>query len=503
MNKTPFKRVSTLLLAALMLLPAATACGKDDADVGTDTTTAAPAVADTTAAPETESPYDENGYLKDSLPDDLEFGDYTFHILGWKTAQKDFFADEVTGDMVSDALYERNSVVEDRLKVKITAEFVDGDNSNQSNFVQHASTAVLAGDACEYDLIGAYSMCGGTMATQGLILDLHTLDYLDFSKPWWSASLIEMSEINDKLFFATGDLANSFIHNLYFLMVNKDMLRDLGLDDPRVMVKDNTWTTDAFFAMTKDAYQDVDGTPGSSSGDKFGYISYNQVHMDCFIAASGIRMADEDKDGVLHLTDEFIGEKTHQLVEKINTWLWDSGDCSYDTKNGYNNIKNGNALFSAVAGSTVSGLRDVDWEYGIVPYPKAEAAQSQYYTNLGFAYTNFCIPINAKDANMSAAVLECMNAEAHRSSAPVLFEQSLKSRYANDELDGEMYDIIKGNIYVDANRVFSSSFVWADSAVAIFRNALTGNSSSYMSNIAAKKDSINGILANISASFGS
>ena len=63
-------------------------------------------------------------------------------------------------------------------------------------------------------------------------------------------------------------------------------------------------------------------------------------------------------------------------------------------------------------------------------------------------------------------------------------------------------NIIKGNIYVDANRVFSSSFVWADSAVAIFRNALTGNSKSYLSNIAAKKDSINAILANISNSIG-
>lgn len=502
MNKFRFNHMTALLLAALMLLPAVTACAADDPGPDAPSTTAADAAAATTIAPETESPYDENGYLKDSLPD-LDFDGYEFNILGWKTSQKDFFADEVTGDMVSDALYERNAVVEDRLKVKITAEFIDGDNKYQSSFVQHAANAVLAGAQCEYDLIGAYSMCGGTLATQGAILDLHTLDYLDFSKPWWSTSLIEMSEINDKLYFATGDLANSFIYNLYFLMVNKDMLRDLGLEDPRVKVQNNTWTMDEFFSMTKNAYQDIDGTPGSSSGDKFGYINYGQVHMDCFIAAAGIRMAAENKDGVLQLTEAFTGEKTHQLVEKINTWLWNSGDCTYDTKNGYTNIKSGNALFAAVAGSTVGGLRDVDWEYGIVPYPKADAAQEQYFTNLGFAYTNFCIPVNATNANMSAAVLECMNAEAHRSSAPVLFEQSLKSRYANDELDGEMYDIIKGNIYVDANRVFSSSFVWADSAVAIFRNSITKNSSSYMSDIAAKKDSINGILATISDSFGS
>lgn len=498
MNHLSNKRILALLTAALMLLPAVTACAKENPGTDTPGTTVAPVV---TTAPETESPYDENGYLKDSLPSDLDFGDREFHVLGWKTSQDDFYSEEATGDLVSDALYERNARVGDRLKVKITAEFIDGDNKNQSAYVQHAANSVLAGAQNEYDLFSAYSMCGGTLATQGHLLDLHTLDYLDFTKPWWSASLIEMSEIDDKLFFATGDLANSFIYNLYFLMVNKNMLTDLNLEDPRAKVKNNTWTMDEFFSMTKNAYQDIDGTPGSSAGDKFGYINYGQVHMDCFIAAAGIRMAAENKDGIIQLTDEFTGEKTHNLVEKINTWLWDSGDCTYDTKNGYNNIKSGNALFAAVAGSTVKGLRDVDWEYGIVPYPKADAKQAQYYTNLGFAYSNFCVPINAADANMSAAVLECMNAEAHRSSAPVLFEQSLKYRYANDELDGEMYDIIKGNIYVDANRVFSSSFVWADSAVAIFRNSITGNSSTYMSNIAAKKDSINGILANISNSI--
>lgn len=500
MNHSQSKKIIAFLLAALMLLPAASACAKEDAGTPGGDTTAADAA--TTTAVETESPYDEKGYLKDSLPD-LNFGDYQFNILSWNSGYtNDFFVDQVTGDMISDAVYERNAVVEDRLHVKISTEFINGDNKNQSSFVQSVSNAIMAGGTCEYDLIGAYSMCAGTLAAQGLLDDLYSLDYLDFEKPWWSASLIEMSTMNDKLYFVTGDLANSFIYNLYFLMVNKDMLKDLGLADPRVKVQDGTWTLDEFFAMTKNAYQDIDGTPGVSSEDKFGFISYGQVHMDCFIAAAGIRMAAENSDGVLQLTEAFTGEKTHALIEKVNAWLWNSGDCTYDTKNGYANIKNGNALFAAVAGSTVNGLRDVDWEYGIVPYPKADAEQEQYYTNLGFAYTNFCIPLNAKDANMSAAVLECMNAQAHRSSAPVLFEQSLKSRYANDALDGKMYDIIKGNIYVDANRVYSSSFVWADSAVAIFRNSLTGNKNTWISDIAAKKDSINGILASISASMG-
>ena len=107
MNRNWCKKTISATLAALMLLPMA-ACGSDPVGETADTT-AAPDLAVTTTIPETESPYDEKGYLKDSLPDDLNFGGEEIHILGWKTSKKDFFSDEVTGDMVSDALYESNS----------------------------------------------------------------------------------------------------------------------------------------------------------------------------------------------------------------------------------------------------------------------------------------------------------------------------------------------------------------------------------------------------------
>ena len=500
-------RVLALLLAMLTLFPAMIACADqtDTTDNPSDTTAAvnngdAGDAVVTTAAPETTSPYDANGYLKDTLSPDLNFNNYEFNILGWNTSLPDFYVELDTGDTVVDTIYFRNLAVEDRLGITLSANFINGDNSNQTPFVEHAMAAILAGGDCEYDMIGCYSMCGGTLATRSALTDLATLDHLNFDMPWWSDSLIELSTINDKLFFVSGDAANSLIYNLYFLIYNHNLGKSLGLSDPRLLVQEGTWTIDKMMEMTANTYVDL-GTTGPSVEDTYGYVNYGQVHMDCFIAASGIRMSAPNANGVIQLTEDFMGEKTHALITKLNSWIWESGDCWYNTSGGYSVITDNRALFGAVAGSTITGLRDKDMSYGIVPYPKMYADQEQYYTNLGFAYTNFCIPTSAHDANMSAAVLEALGSESHRSSAPALFENCMKSRWAADNLDGQMYDIIKGNLYIDSTRIFSSSFTWASGAVALFRNSLTGNDSNWTAKIKGASRNINKVFESISESL--
>ena len=447
-----------------------------------------------------DSLYDEDGYLKDRLDPDLDFKGETFDILGWNSGyDSDFYVELSSGDTVSDAVYSRNLVVQDRMKVTLKTNFIDGNNATQDEWVATAMQSVYGGS--KYDMFGCYSMCAGTLYVQGGIQSLSALPHLDFEMPWWSASLIEMSELNGELYFLTGDLSNAFLYNLYFLIYNKDMVAAEALDDPRQLVLDGTWTNEAMMEMTRGIWVDNDGVPGLTTGDRVGFASYGQVHMDCFLAATGIPMAAENSEGVFELTEEFTGNTVQELIETLNEWLWDSGDCLYRVTSGdtaYNTIKSGYALFGAVAGSTIKAFRDENWEYGVLPYPKLNAGQESYYTNLGFAYSNFCVPLNAAAPDMSAAVLECMASESYRSSAPTLFEDCMKSRWsAGDEVDSQMFDIIKGNIYVDVNRIFSSRFIWRQGSIALFRYSLTDNDDNWISKIEGEREYINGILADI------
>ena len=116
------KRIIALLLMGLMIAPSAVSCssGSENAADETDNTAAANPAPDASPAdetPETDGNLDANGYLKDDLPE-LDFGGQQVAVLYWSDVENaEFDVEELTGEIVNDAIYQRNIDVEDRLKV--------------------------------------------------------------------------------------------------------------------------------------------------------------------------------------------------------------------------------------------------------------------------------------------------------------------------------------------------------------------------------------------------
>lgn len=497
------KKFLAITLVLLMILPTVISCSKlpfFNKETESSGENDSNATSDVTES-DTDDLYDSKGYLKDSLPE-LDYGGYEFDILGWDGYSNDFWVEDTTEDVIVSSLYNRNKAVEARLKVKINATFIPGNYANQSEFVAYVINTAFAGGDNEFDLVGSYSMCGGSLAMNGMITNLYELDYLDFEKPWWSDSLIEGSKIGDKLYFATGDLANSYIYALHFLAVNLNMLETLKLDDPRQMVKDGTWTLEKMIEMTKGVGSEQDQEEGKTAGDIYGYSYYSGVEADAWMAASGMRMSEKNANGVMQLSEDFLGNKTHTLITRVATQRHNTNDW-YD-KADKAVFNGGKALFGGVAGEAMPVLNKVAFKYGVLPYPKVTSEQDGYYSLLGFTYTNFSIPTNVSDPDMSAAVLECMNSQAYRSSAPTLYEMVFKSRFSTSPLDAEMYDYIRAGAYTDSTRifhsVFESSYGWKGTPTGIFRTAINGNSSTWMSDVEEIKYGINMMLTNISTS---
>ena len=150
------KRTLAMILAALMLSTTLIACS-DDAGTTTDTT-ATPSIADTTVPSETADPTrDENGYLLDSLPADLNFEGAEIGILNWNSEQPEFEIEEITGDIVNDAIFTRNEQVQKRLNVKLAFTEQKGDNSNRAAFLQFAQKSYQAGEKA-YDIVPTSAM---------------------------------------------------------------------------------------------------------------------------------------------------------------------------------------------------------------------------------------------------------------------------------------------------------------------------------------------------------
>ena len=498
------KKGLALLLALLMLMAMTVGCSKKE-DAG-DENINEQLSADVSASEdvsETEDLYDKNGYLKDELPE-LDYGGYEFNMLGWSGDHKDDFwiAEPSVTSVVETAMYNKNKTVEERLNVKLEASYVAGNYGKQSEFVSYVTNTAYSGSDNAFDLICAYSMCGATLAMNGITCNLYDLEYLDFDKPWWPKKIIEKSEMGGALYFASGDAANSYLYALNIMAVNMDMIDDLELEDPREMVKKGTWTLDAMMEMTKDVGADVDGVTGKTEGDIYGYSYYSIVQNDYWLAAAGIPISEENSQGVLTLTEDFLGEKVHTLLTTLAAQF--KGNDWYHTHKA-SIFVDGRSLFGGVAIDWLDNVNDkATFKYGVLPLPKVQAEQEDYYSLLGFNYTNFSVPTNAKDPDMSSAVLECMASESYRYSTPVIFETVIKSRFSSSALDLEMFDIIRNGAYVDATRLFHGvmepSLGWRGTPTGLFRSSVTDlkDNSTWISDVEGIKYSINQMLANIS-----
>ena len=249
--KTAVKRIAWMLALAL-LLPGCSAGTQPREDAGR-TEVAVPTVPDVPVEAETEDPYE-----KDSLPDDLDFGGQTLRIGLYSTQGAAVAPEEETGDILNDAVFQRNARVTERLNVKIelsphTCEWPD--------YRQLVLNAITAGTG-DYDAWHLWQYDFANTVSQNYWLDLQDAPYLDYAKPWWATDYMEEMGIDGKAkYFLLGDVNYGFLANAGCIFFNKSLTEQYGIpaDDIYQMVLEGEWTFENFREIAKKIYTDVNG----------------------------------------------------------------------------------------------------------------------------------------------------------------------------------------------------------------------------------------------------
>lgn len=474
--KTTLTRLLTVLLALSMLaaLPGMLiSCGNGDSGTVTTTTTTASGAGDV-ITPGTEDAYDANGYLKDSLDPSLSFAGKTINVLYWEDQEhEEFQSDSITGDLVGDAIYTRNQAVEERLGITFNFIPTKGNASNIAAYTTVVNNSVNAGDRA-YNIVAAHSMTMGNVASKALLYNLTDCDYLDWEKPWWPAGLIDQATINGKLYFCSGDISANLIYMMYVTFFNKDLLNDFRLEDPYKLVDEGKWTIDKMFEMCSGVYNDLNSNGQKDIGDLYGQYTYT-LHLDAFLTGSNIIMVNTNGEE-LSFSPEFLGEKTLGLQEKVRNFFMNTSDGYLLTVNSsvHQYFSQGLSLFWNDRCRQAITFSDKDISYGIIPVPKYDEAQKNHVTVIGNPFTPYGIPCDAseEDANMAAAVLECMASESYRNVSPALYETALKLKYSQDDVASRMFDIAKSTVAFDLGRIFSSAL---GSPAGKWQSAISGN----------------------------
>lgn len=418
-------------------------------------------------------------YETDDLPDSLDYDNYEFTILCDMGQYPKSFADTYTGDVINSAIYTRKSVVEDRLNISIEVERRAGAYDGMTEFTQ-----VLYMAGSEYDLVLAYNLTPATMAIQGLLYDMNQTAYLnEFSKPWWSATLLQNVTVNDRVFFTADNSSWNNLRNMLGVFVDKDLFAannpDISIDDLYDMVENKQWTMAKMFELIDDTYRDT-ATPGEvTADDTFGLCTANNVWNEAWFFAAGFTCLGKDEqdnwsfsignEDVINFIDWF---KSKFYDGSNNSFKWDASQ--------YAMFKERRVQFYVSALSMVE--QQLEQPFAVLPMPMYDATtQDGYITHFSNTYDMYGIPAQSSDPDRSSAVLECLASEAYRRIAPAYFEVYLKTRNASDNRLADMYDIIRAGIVFDMGVLFGELFVAGDNPIYFVRRTLNG----YVDNLGA------------------
>lgn len=439
------KRISAIAL--ILAMAALTACGTQSG-AQNETQASTGTSADTTS---TETAV--------TLPDyKLDLGGEDFKILyfdpvkswGWSSnIPSDVSVEEQTGDILADAIYARNSEIEEMYNVKIV-----GISANTD--IHTVLEKSVMSNSAEYDAAFLIQQGMSKSVTSGILAQLD--DILDFENPWWDENSLNGLSLCGKTYAIAGDI--TFMDKLISIGVffNKNMAADFNLGDIYQLVIDKKWTFDEMLTMCRLVSADLDNNGTYDENDRISFSGQNDAAYE-LLQSAGERFCTLDKDGIPFMSND--SERAVSVMMKIYEFMGDKS-LYYNRQERGKSVtevvelfKSNHSLFIMRPLQTLFELRNMDADFGIIPTPMMDSTQTQYYTSIGFTGSPVVtIPVDAKSVENSAKVLDTLAAESYLSVNSAFYDVVLGTKLTRDDNSTENLDIILKNRIYDPGCIF-------------------------------------------------
>lgn len=503
--KKDFISIISFILALVTLTLCFGACADNGA--GADETTAAdvnatPVGTDADTAPvETEPPKDEWGrpYVASPTAEGTKLDDgtvITVLMRDGETWNRELYAESESGDMLNDEIYKRNLKLEEDLN--FTFEFIKSPSKEDS---QRTIVAEFeSGGASGIDLAANYAYYSTNAALRDCYANLHTIETMDVSHPWWNDTYVNAATINDQLYFIVGDLNLSVVDRSLAIYYNQTLANDYQLPNLYDVVLDGQWTIDLLLQYTKDTWVDTNQSGSIDLPDKIGIISIlGSEAFDGFLSAFGIDILKQNDAGELEII--WDTEKVSNAIDYQITLFHNNNGAFLHSNHSElcNKFTNNESLFWLytiyASSSTNQALRSMDSSYGLLPIPKYDLNQQNYYTTAQDAYSIMSVLATSKHLKEVGIVFEEWNYRSYMDILPVYCEVIMKTRYLNDVESGMIFDLILDSIKFDTGMVYGSEIdSIATSTRSIVKNGNNTFASTYKVQQRAYKNKLKQLL---------
>ena len=436
MTKSTMIKLICLCLALVTVLACFAACGEPQTGTPTDTgsgdpsatgdpsNTGNPSVSDDPSASDGQTTSVEEGLY---LPAQKNYNNYEFkmYAASQNTQSMGHYCHaEGAEDVINNALYERELLLQDMYGIILKLETADGIVSkiNEHHTAQKAFT----------DLTFIEASNSMKLAMQGKFWNLNLLEELNLEASYYDQRIQQNFRIGDMLFQLTGDYAvlDELVTFgiLYNEAIYKEKKYDISEGSPYKMVTDYKWTYSKMMTLAAPVVSKVDanipqnntwGVVGECQAVYYFYLGSGMSPISSNNGVLKVNLSDKTTyDLTISALTELLTFSTDECVVLADVDLSSSGDKNnWDIASDI--FEENRALFRTTALTDSLYCVEMKSDFGILPVPMLKETQRAYYSlvNANSAWP-LCIPLYVEDIHRTAEITEIM---------------SYYSRYGGDE----------------------------------------------------------------------
>lgn len=448
-------RALTLLLVLLMLLASVVSCTEKPVVQPSDDSTSTTPVSG-----------DEN----DPNLAPVDYEGYEFCILTHD--EEGFWAEEDLGRPINDAVFRRNTYLEEKYGIVIKVE-----TCTFNGYLSKIERASMGDITDAFDLINASMAYAYQLSTKGYLLEMDQYPVVNLTRSYWWQNVLEDTSVAGKNYFAINDSCLESFYQMSVVIFNKTIAAAQEMENFFDMVKEGDWTLEAFCALSKEAYTDATGD-GVTLDDTFGTTG-NSYMTDCLIYGWDMLYVEKNENNlpVLNISDN---QKFFNAFESVVALFNDKTTLYGEFQSGQNarqtvpeeTFRSGRSLFWVESLGWAETLRAIGLPFGLLPMPKIDKEQ-QEYTNCIHAWASTAISVLkvSTDLTRTGTILEDMAYISQKEIRPTYYDIILNGRIVYDAESYEMLPYILDNIRVDLAMVFrQSGFTLVDDLRTIATN---------------------------------
>lgn len=274
----------------------------------------------------------------------------------------------------------------------------------------------------------------GSFAQKGVLLPVDSLPGADFGADYFDSRAMESCSAGMPNYVVMGEFTRDY-NNYQCIYLNCTLLENAGIELPFDKVKDGSWTWDALLELTR---------------------SLNTVNTEvCAITAPSVStladvrcksgdfdyLGEDDSSNVIMKTSDMYSALTQ--IRALHT----EGRAVYDNTSvsggSIEEFKAGKALFCIASVGDMSSITTMKDRWGILPLPKADINQSDYYSYMTEDHAVIAVYAGT-DSEYAYNAVRGLNAASSGGYITQSFYNELINTCARDSLTFDMLDYIYG-----------------------------------------------------------